>query len=147
MQILSVSRKLISSLTISPFPILTNRDYPKVYHATNKLAKTKGVPILLSKHLPIEISDSLTDEDGCYLFIKGSIWNRPITVANIYSPNTAQVSFFRGISMTLTSFQSGILILGGDFNVALNPFEDTSSGTSSLPYKALRQIKIQLQDL
>lgn len=33
--------------------------------------------------------------------------------------------------MELTSFQTGILILGGDFNIAL---EDT--GTSLMPYRA-----------
>lgn len=44
--------------------------------------------------------------------------------------------------MELTSFQTGILILGGDFNIAL---EDT--GTSLMPYRALHQIKIQLHNL
>lgn len=40
-----------------------------------------------------------------------------------------------------------LLILGGDFNVSLNSLQDTSNGAFSLPYKALRSIKSQLQDL
>lgn len=68
---------------------LTKKDFPMVYNATNKLAKTKGVSITLSKHLPIEISDSLIDDEGLYIIIKGSVWGRPITIANIYSPNSA----------------------------------------------------------
>lgn len=44
-------------------------------------------------------------------------------------------------------FQEGILILGGDLNVPLNPLQDTSTGTYSLPYAALRSIKSQLQML
>lgn len=91
-------------------PKLTNKDYPTAFHATYTLAKTKGVSTLISKNLPLEISDSLINEEGHYIFIKGSVWGRPITVANIYSPNAAQGTFFRNITTTLTSFQAGILI-------------------------------------
>lgn len=41
----------------------------------------------------------------------------------------------------LTSFQSGILIAGGDFNVALIPAQDTSTGASSMTFRALSSIK------
>lgn len=37
--------------------------------------------------------------------------------------------------------------MGGDFNVALNPQQDSSTGTTSLPYRVLRAIKKQLQEL
>lgn len=37
-----------------------------------------------------------------------------------------------------------MLILGGDFNVPLTPLLDTSNGSSSLTYRALRAIKSQL---
>lgn len=47
----------------------------------------------------------------------------------------------------LSSFSEGIVILGEDFNVPLNPNIDTSSGTSTLTYCALCQIKLQLQGL
>lgn len=128
-------------------PKLTDRYYPTVYHATNPQAKTKGVTILISKNLPLNISDTHIDKDGRYLLIKGIIWNKPITIANIYAPNSAQVTFFREIATTLSAFQSGLLLMGGDFNVPLNPLLDTSTSTSSIPFKALRQIKIQLHDL
>lgn len=85
------------------------------------------------------------DEAGRYIFLKGKIGSRPITIANIYAPNTKQVPFFQRIGDLLTAFASGILILGGDFSVPLNPILNTSSGTSALPYKALKQIKLQLQ--
>lgn len=39
------------------------------------------------------------------------------------------------------------MLLGGDFNVPLNPLLDSSTGTSTLTYKALRQINLQLQSL
>lgn len=79
--------------------------------------------------------------------MKGSLYGKPITLANIYAPNSKQVPFFKLTIQLLSTFQEGILILGGDFNVPLNPLHDTSTGTSSIPYKALRNIKTQLQSL
>lgn len=38
-------------------------------------------------------------------------------------------------------------MLGGDFNVPLHPILDSSTGTSTLTYRALRQIKTQLHKL
>lgn len=64
-------------------PKLTNKNYSTAFHATNMLAKTKGVSILISKNPPLETSDSLIDKEGRYILIKGSVWGRPITVTNI----------------------------------------------------------------
>ncbi|CAI9604443.1 unnamed protein product, partial [Staurois parvus] len=130
-----------------PIPKLFNFHFPIVHHATNPLAKSKGVAILLARHLPFTMSDSLADPEGRYLFIKGSFANRPVTFANVYAPNTKQVSFTRSITTTLSAFHSGVLILGGDLNVPLYPLLDSSSGSSFLPFKALKQINIQLQHL
>lgn len=47
----------------------------------------------------------------------------------------------------LTSFQSGTLVVGGDFNVSLTPSLDTSSGSSCLTYRALHAIRSQLATL
>lgn len=128
-------------------PKLSNAQYPTVLHATNPLHKTKGVSILIAKNCPFQIKDSLIDTDGRYLFIKGSLHNKTITLANIYAPNKHQVPFFRSVTNSLTTFQEGTLILGGDFNVPLNPIQDTSSGASTLPYTALREIKSLLKKL
>lgn len=61
------------------------------------------------------------------------------TLANIYFPNTKQVTFICDITTNLTSFQTG---LGGDFNLPMDPLLDTSTGMSALTYRALRNIKL-----
>lgn len=128
-------------------PKISNHIYQTAFHSTNPIAKTKGVSILVSKQAPFQLSDSLLDPEGRFVFIKGTYASKPITLANIYAPNEHQVSFFRKIGDLLTSFKEGIVLLGGDFNVPLNPNLDTSSGTSMLSYRALRQIKLELQGL
>lgn len=122
-------------------PKLSNARYPTSLHATNQASKSKGVSIIFAKHCPFQISDTCTDQEGRYIFIKGSLHRKPITLANIYVPNFKQVPFFRSTVWLLSTFQEGILILGGDFNVPLTPLHDTSTGTSSMPYKALRTTK------
>lgn len=124
-------------------PKLNDKRFPLSFHATNPEGKTKGVSILIAKQTPFQVLDTLLHPEGRYIFLKGKLRSHPITIANIYAPNTKQVAFVRKIKDLLTTFASGILILGGDFNIPLNPFLDTSSGTSSLPYRALKRIKLQ----
>lgn len=40
-----------------------NLHYPTASHATNKESKVKGVSILISKNYPIQIADTLIDEE------------------------------------------------------------------------------------
>lgn len=128
-------------------PKPSNHFYPQRFHTTSLTSKSKGVTILLSKNVPLQVTDTLTDKQGRYIFLKGTWRKKPITLANIYSPNTSQVPFFRDISQRLSTFHTGILIVGGDFNIPLDPLMDTSTGTSHLPYRALRQIRLSLQNL
>lgn len=46
------------------FPLLQNRFFPCVYHASNQEAKTKGVSILISSRIPWSISDKCSDTRG-----------------------------------------------------------------------------------
>lgn len=69
-------------------PKLSNSYYPSATHATYRGTKTKGVSILIAKHCPFQISDSLSDVDGRFLFIKGSLHGKRITLANISAPTS-----------------------------------------------------------
>lgn len=43
--------------------------------------------------------------------------------------------------------REGILVSGGDLNMALDPMRDSSKGSSHLSYVKLRKVKKLLQDL
>lgn len=102
-------------------PKLHNKHFPLVYHASNKDAKFKGVSILMSQHCPIHVTEVQRDPHGRFIFIKGTLHNRPLTIVNLYAPNIQQIAFFRTTLQQLLTFYSGTLIVGRDFNVALNP--------------------------
>ena len=102
-------------------PKLHSRFYPMAHHAANVEAKSRGVSILVSKHCPFQISDVQRDTSGRYLFLKGTLYGKSYTIANVYAPNSKQVSFMRDVFYQLTAFTSGTLIVGGDFNTPLSP--------------------------
>lgn len=128
-------------------PKLTNAFFTAAYHATNDAAKTKGVTILVGKDTPFTLTDRLTDPEGRYVFIKGTYRDRTVTLANVYFPNSSQVTFCQKAIRVLKGFASGLLILGGDFNVPLNPTVDCSTGKSCITYGALKKIKLLLNSL
>lgn len=109
-----------------------------VYHATCAESKTKGVAILMAKLFAFCLTDQLVDPEGRFLFLKGLWKDKPVTLANIYCPNSKQASFLKDTLLKLTSFKAGLVTLGGDLNMALNPLLDTSTGTSSLPFSSLQ---------
>lgn len=73
----------------------------------------KGVSILCTKSLAFCIEDRMADPEGRFIFLKGTWKGRPVTLANIYYPNSKQVTFLKDIILKLTTFQTGLLILGG----------------------------------
>lgn len=128
-------------------PKLTDTFFTQAHHVTNDLAKTKGVSILISRDASIELTDKLTDPEGRYLFLKGKFGGTPVTLANVYFPNTAHLTFCKHVIEELKGFSSGCLILGGDFNLPLNPLTDTSTGKTYMTYKKLKKLKTTLNSL
>lgn len=62
-------------------------------------------------------------------------------------PNLANVTFCQKIIRELMGFTSGLLILGGDFNIPLDPTVDSSSGKSCITYRALKRLTTMLNSL
>lgn len=128
-------------------PKLHDRKYTQVFHATVHDSKTKGVSILISRDTKIKINDNIVDPEGRYIFLKGTLGSRPITLANVYFPNKGQAPFMYTVCKALEKFTHGLLILGGDFNTTLNPLIDSSSGTSNIPFRTIKRMKGDLINL
>lgn len=62
-------------------PKLTNSFFIEAHHATNDVAKTKGVSILISKEAPFTLTDRLVDPEGRYVFLKGTYRDRTIHIS------------------------------------------------------------------
>lgn len=111
------------------------------------MAKAKGVSILISKEAPFTLTDKLVDSEGQYVFLKGSYRDRTLTLANVYFPNSAQITFYQKVIRELKGFSSGLLIMGGDINIPLDPTVDSSTRKSCITYRALKKFKQLLNSL
>ena len=57
-----------------------------IFHA-NVNKKEAGVAILISGEVDFKIKNIMSNKEGHYIMIKGSIQEEDITIVNIYAPN------------------------------------------------------------
>lgn len=89
--------------------------------------KSRGTAILISKSVPFILSNVIPDLHGRYIIVTGKLYNIPVVLANIYAPNYDAEHFISSFLGTLPNLDTHQLILGGDFNLVLNPVLDRSS--------------------
>ena len=80
-----------------------------------------------------------SDEDGRFIIMKAEIQDSSFLLVNVYAPNKTpdQCSFFDKLNNNIEEYVANTeprLIVGGDFNVPLNPDFDCSGGNSSRKY-------------
>ena len=91
---------------------------------------SKGVAILIPKSLKteLEIKNTYKDKDARILTINCIREKRPLTIINVYAPtkdnSKAQLEFGDILSEIVERNSDTPLIIGGDFNVCLNPMLD-----------------------
>lgn len=103
-------------------------------HELNKLCKM-GFKMCIFLHMfkvtweefPFYCPTKWTLEEGWYILVKGCLDHREITLLNVHRPpgNSKQLINFFWYEV------SGTLICGGDWNIHLNPFLDSSSKIKS----------------
>ncbi|CAH2282682.1 Hypothetical predicted protein [Pelobates cultripes] len=86
-------------------PKLENSRFPLGYYANHPEAKKTGVAILFSRTVPFQLLDTMTEPDGRFLFLKGTIAHHTYTFACIYSPNRRQHTFLSKILRKLEKFR------------------------------------------
>ncbi|CAH2223250.1 Hypothetical predicted protein [Pelobates cultripes] len=107
-------------------PALQDKRFPQGFFANHQDSKRSGVAILFAGTVPFQCTATQVDPLGRYLFIKGTIAERPYTLANVYCPNRGQHTFRARAIARLEKFKEGLLILAGDLNTPLDPRVDTS---------------------
>lgn len=89
-------------------------------------SKSKGVIILISKHLQFKCIKQITDDLGRIVIVLAEIQGQTLILANIYAPNGDDQTFFIDLERKLQAAGSHDLVLGGDFNLLMDPLLDHS---------------------
>nr|BAC82624.1 pol-like protein [Ciona intestinalis] len=96
----------------------------------NGTNNSRGVAILFNKRLSYEVLNHAADPIGRWLMATIKINGTILTITNIYGPNRDEPQFFEDLFQKLLITQyTGATIIGGDFNVTINPALDRNIPT------------------
>ena len=94
--------------------------------ASHGLTPSRGVMILFKPRLDVTIKKIISDKNGRYILAEALVDGSKHVFLNIYAPNdqTQQVKFLRDLSTSvLNQVVNEKVLLGGDFNCALNDID------------------------
>lgn len=101
----------------------------QLYEA-NFTTKARGVAILIRKNIPFIKSSIISDLNGRFLIVAGTLNSVPTTLVNIYAPNFDNPDFFQKVFNMIPDISNTNVIIGGDFNCVLDPLLDKQSSKS-----------------
>ncbi len=88
--------------------------------------KSRGVIILVSKHLQFKCLKQFKDSSGRMIIILAEIQSQKLILATIYAPNLDDPNFFIDLESKLQAAGNHAVVLGGDFNLLMDPALDHS---------------------
>ena len=92
--------------------------------------------ILARSDLDLRVKSIQSDDDGRFIIMEADIQESSFLLVNVYAPNKTpdQWSFYDKLNNYIEKYVANAelrLIVGGDFNVPLNPDFDCSGGNLS----------------
>lgn len=95
-------------------PSFTHKRFPHIYFA-NAAQKKRGVLIAIKDTVHFKPLEVIPDDQGRFIILIGEIKKAVSTIANIYAPNTKQISLFKKLWKKIQK-KKGNLLLCRDFN-------------------------------
>lgn len=105
----------------------------QIYFSHGKSNK-RGVAVLIPNELNLEFSyiDGIRDQDGRIFLIQCEVEKLPLTIINVYAPTKdkqeSQLEFLENLTCLISDYSDKNIIIGGDFNVCLDPDKDKKGG-------------------
>lgn len=88
---------------------------------------SRGVAILFKNNFDYKIHNVVRDVEGRYILIDIEMLQKRITLANVYAPSSGDhPEFFDKLKNEIVALDNELIIVGGDWNIALNPKIDTN---------------------
>ena len=96
-----------------------------------------------SRGVDFELKSVKSDEEGRFILLEAIIQDVPFLLLHIYAPNTTtqQSQFFEQLPDLINEedhYKECKILLGGDFNVTLDPSLDGLGGNQTLKYSVKR---------
>ena len=114
------------------------KQFPGEFFSSHGSNHSCGVAILVHKSLDFKLISLRIDNEGRYLILEAIIQEMRFVLINIYEPNKTsnQSSYFLALSELIPvehlRESNHKFLIGGDFNVALQPSLDCSGGNTTI---------------
>ena len=103
--------------------------------------------ILFNNNFEFKVHAEKKDSGGNLLALDLSIEDNRVTLINIYGPNIDSPQFYENVRDVFLEFDNEYFILCGDFNLTLNPSQDTYNYCSINNPKARSKVLEIMEDL
>lgn len=100
-------------------------------------SQSRGVCILFNNNFDFKVKRVIKDPQGNFLLISIQTMDREILLANIYGPNNDDPTFYIQLQKTIEDLHIPNIIIGGDWNLVMNPVLDYQN------YKRNNNVKAQ----
>lgn len=110
-------------------------DYPDSKFDT----RARGAAILISRKVQFTPTETISDSNGCYVIVMGSLFQTPVILVSVYALNWDDVHFMKNLLSSLPNLNTHYLILGGDMNCVIDLQLNTCTRTV-LPSKLSRAL-------
>ena len=94
---------------------------------SNFNTKARGAAILIHKKILFTPSQTISDPQGWFVIVSGSLFNTPVVLVSVYAPNWDDVSFINKLTSLIPNLNTHRLIFAGDLNTVTDPAIDRSS--------------------
>ena len=108
-------------------------------------SNARGVLILVSNKLHHRTCEIINDGEGRIIGIQMNVNEQRWLLVNLYAPNVDNPGFFQNLFKTIYETPHDYLILGGDFNLVLNPTLDAHNRKYN-NNKALKIVNEYMED-
>ena len=113
-------------------------------------SNSRGVAILVHKHLQFKSNKVFSDDQGRMVIVKAELEGHHLILANIYAPNLDDPAFFGMLEYRLGEIDDGHnypIILGGDFNQVFDKDLDRSNAVNYKSRRAVEMVNNICRDL
>ena len=111
---------------------LWEREWGSKIYFSHCSTTRQGVAILMPSNIDFKISHVERDKDGRLIALTCSIEENELVLINIYAPtkdkSALQNNFLNYLHSIIDNYSDKKVIIGGDFNVCLNPGKDKLGG-------------------
>ena len=118
----------------------------QVFHSSYD-SRSRCTAILLHKRLQFSLGQCISDPNGRYTIVVGTLLQMPVIMVCVYAPMWDCPNFITTLFSLIPCLDTHHLILGGDFNLVIRPNLDKSNPkvlTSSNMARALTTLTNQI---